>query len=345
MEKFTTHHQTELSAFVTSGGRTSEEIKRAQAILLLAQGLSSELIMSVTGLKRETAVKVRKKYLKNGISAIESKRKEKKPRALLTKSQRAEIMYILQHKTPRDYGWDYDFWTPSILAQLILEIYGVKYKSKTSIYIIFKQSNFSYHKPEKVYKNRNEAVINEWKNQNTALIQSALHDSETVVLVSDEMIITTQTTTQKVWLLEGATPFIECFNTRKRRCITGYLNIKTGEQTAFKSEKLTSDDAVKYLKKILAKYEDKKVLLLWDNAPWHRSEKMRAFLETCSNFKIIPFPPYAPDLNPQEHVWKAGRAQITHNKFIHDIDVTARELLTYLNNSIFKYELCGFKAQ
>jgi transposase len=344
MEKLTPQHKLELSEFIGSNKRTAEEIKRAQAILLVSENLPEATILTLTGLKRATAIKSRKKYLKGGIPAIESKRKDKKTKSLLTRNQRAEIMNMLHTKTPRDYGWDWDYWTPSILSKLILELYAVQYKSKTSMYLIFKQSKFTYHKPEKIYKNRNQAVIDKWKQENASVVQEALQDPETVILVEDEMIVTSQTTLQKVWLPEGSEATIECSNTRKRRSVYGFLDIKVGEQKAFKAEKQTSEISAKVLKKVLDSYKGKKVLLFWDNAPWHKGAAMREFLKTCTDFKIINFPPYAPDENPQEHVWKAGRAHATHNKFIADIDKAIRELLSFLNNSIFKYEFFGFTA-
>lgn len=345
MEKLTNKNKVELSTFIQENIRTSEELKRTQAILLLDGGATEETIKTLTGLKRATTVKNRKKYLKMGLVALESKRKEKKPGSLLTKNERAEIAEILHKKTPRNYGWDFDYWTPSVLGKLILELYGVKYKSKSSVHVIFKQSKFTFHKPEKIYQKRNQAVIDAWKKENEAAIQAALQDPDTVVLTEDEMIVTSQTTTQRMWLPIGVTPFIECSNTRKRIGFYGFLNIKTGVQNAFKSEKMNSEASAKMLKKVLDQYENKKVLLVWDNAPWHRAQAMRDFLETRSNLHIINFPPYAPDENPQEHVWKATRANVTHNQFISDIYAVSRDILVYLNNTTFKYTFFGFTAQ
>lgn len=344
MEKIDDNHKVALSNFIKERGRTAEEIKRAQAILLLATNAEESIILILTGLKRDSVVKIRKKYIKHGIDALKSKRKDKKPRDLLTKSQRDEIAVMLHTKTPRNYGWDWDYWTPSILGKLILELYCVKYKSKTSLYLIFKRSKFTCHKPDKVYSKRNQEAIDKWKKENEPIIKEALSDKDTVVLVEDEMILTSQTTLQKIWLPQGEQPKIICSNVRKRRSFYGFLDIKTGTQHAFKEQKQTSVISARFLKKICNHYSKKKILLVWDNAPWHKGEAMREFLTTCSNLKIINFPPYAPDENPQEHVWKAGRAQVTHNTFISDIDTTARQFLEYLNNSTFKYEFFGFTA-
>ena len=344
MEKLTEQHKIELATFLKEKDLTQEEVKRAQGILLVSEGLSIQLIQSLVGLEKETLVKIRKKYIKNGIDAITSKRKEKQFRSLLTKQQREDIANILHTKTPRNYGWGCDYWTPRILGSLILELYAVKYKSVSSMHLIFKQSKFTFHKPEKIYEKRNQEAIDLWKKDNFDYVQKILQDEETVVLVADEMILTSQTTTQRIWLPEGLTPYIEHSNTRKRRSIYGFLNVKTGEQIAFKAEKQTSEISAKILKKVLSQFPNKKVVLFWDNAPWHKGEHMRQFLTTCNNLFIINFPTYAPDLNPQEHVWKDGRAKVTHNTFIPDIDTTVREFLTYLNNTIFKYEFFGFTA-
>lgn len=55
--------------------------------------------------------------------------------------------------------------------------------------------------------------------------------------------------------------------------------------------------------------------------------------------QTINFPPYAPELNPQEHVWKAARANVTHNKYIGNIKKAASEVLYFLNNSLFEYKI------
>ena len=56
---------------------------------------------------------------------------------------------------------------------------------------------------------------------------------------------------------------------------------------------------------------------------------------------VIHLPTYAPEENPQEHVWKSGRAECTHNKFIEDIDKATDGLVEYFNTTKFPYQLLG----
>ena len=118
--------------------------------------------------------------------------------------------------------------------------------------------------------------------------------------------------------------------------------IKNGLE-ALKSKRINEITA-EILQNVLLPYAGKKVLLFWDNAPWHGVEHMRKFLATRSNLLIINFPPYAPEENHQEHVWRAARANVTHNKFISNIKETSEQLLKYLNETEFKYKFLGFSA-
>ena len=48
------------------------------------------------------------------------------------------------------------------------------------------------------------------------------------------------------------------------------------------------------------------------------------------------FPPYTPEFNPQEQIWKALRQNVTHNRFEKDFDVLIKDCLKYLNRNNFK---------
>src|SRR5665647_2225534 len=97
------------------------------------------------------------------------------------------------------------------------------------------------------------------------------------------MILTTQTTCQKVWLPSGQFPKIDVANTRKRRCIYGFLNVKNGSQHAFKTEYINSEETIKTLDQIGQIYLGKKIVIVWDNGPWHKSEKTKEFLRTTKH--------------------------------------------------------------
>ena len=86
-------------------------------------------------------------------------------------------------------------------------------------------------------------------------------------------------------------------------------------------------------------YQSQRILLLWDGPGSHRGSKVQEFLKKDGNIAVIYFPRYSPEQNPQEHVWREGRKEVTHNKYIENIDMTTDLFVNYLNATKFNYTL------
>jgi transposase len=80
---------------------------------------------------------------------------------------------------------------------------------------------------------------------------------------------------------------------------------------------------------------DLPLLLFWDRAPWHRGKPIDKVLEENPRLEIIFFPTASPDLNPQEHVWKAVRKEVSHNHLEARRPELANRFLNQLNLTTF----------
>lgn len=343
--KLSQKQESELRNVIYRNEHSSREVKRAQAVILLDKEIDIPSITNITGLGRSQIFNLRNSYLEKGLSAIEDKR-EKKLKELLTKKQKDEIIEAIKTKTPADCAKYFEkskYWTTGILAEYIFRKYEVAYKSKTSLYIIFRQSKFSFHKPGRVYEKRDEQEVETWKKTIKPIIKRAFSQPNTVVLCEDEMILSTQTTFQKIWLPKGEYPKIEASNKKENRSVYGFLNLKTGIEHAFKTawqNMFTTTDVLKKLRKI---YPNEKLLILWDGPGWHRGKEVISFIQQDKKIETIFFPKYSPEENPQEHVWKKGRSSVSHNFTINDIDETTDNFVSYLNTTKFDYSLLGLK--
>ncbi|HBY73167.1 MAG TPA: hypothetical protein DEG44_00550 [Candidatus Kerfeldbacteria bacterium] len=213
----------ELRDFILLNAHTSREVKRAQAVILVDKEIKLTDIFALTGLGRSQVFNLRRQYLKKGLTVIADKNKPN-PKELLTKIQRNEIIAAVFRKTPGacdPYFEKNDYWTTGILGEYIRRQYDVTYKSKTSLYLIFRQSKFTFHKPGRVYQKRDEAEVKKWQKMATPLVKKAWVEPHTVILCEDEMVLSTQTTFQKIWLPQGEYPRIEASNKKENRSIYG----------------------------------------------------------------------------------------------------------------------------
>lgn len=318
--------------------------KRALAVVLLEAGAD----VTLTGYTVKHAQRLRREFCSHGEAAFDDKRKSNRER-ILTKPERGQVVLTLKTKQPADlWPGAGEHWTTGLLARYIFETTGKKYKSKTSHYLLFKEASFSFHMPGKSYEKHDSVAVAAWCKRQVdgrGKLRRAWYDPHTVILAGDEMILTSATTMQKIWLPKGQyPPVVETNRSRKRKSIYGFLSLKTGTEHAYVTDYQNMHITAEVLTKLRAAYPDKKLLLIWDNCGWHKGSKVVEWMKQDRHTDVIWFPAYAPELNPQEHVWKAGRRAVTHNQHITDLAGMVTKFVEHITGRCFRYELCGLRA-
>jgi transposase len=76
----------------------------------------------------------------------------------------------------------------------------------------------------------------------------------------------------------------------------------------------------------------KRVVLIIDNAPWHRGQPIDDALADCPHLELYRLPSYSPQLNVIERFWKLLRRRATHNRLfdaLGDLKRSIRASLSY----------------
>jgi len=138
-----------------------------------------------------------------------------------------------------------------------------------------------------------------------------------------------------VWAFRGHTPVVRVAPQRRKVSFYGTLNLATGEEVTLRAEKLNAATTVTHLQQLLERWPAQPLLLLWDRAPWHSGAELRAFRAAHPELEIMRLPVAAPELNPQEHVWKATRRAISHNHVQRDLATLADRFEQHLREHTF----------
>ena len=84
---------------------------------------------------------------------------------------------------------------------------------------------------------------------------------------------------------------------------------------------------------ILKEYpEARKIYIIIDNAPAHRAKKVDQFVARAKRLELIKLPPYSPDLNPIETVWREVKKEAVYNTFYPLFDDFKDSLTYHLRN-------------
>lgn len=136
---------------------------------------------------------------------------------------------------------------------------------------------------------------------------------DAVYLSEDEASLYLQATTTAVWAPVSRTPIVRAHPQRDKVSFYGTLDLLSGQEVVTTAETMNAEATAIHLQQILATYPDKQILLFWDRATWHGGEAVQEILADNPRLEVMKYPPAAPDLNPQEQVWKAARRHISHN--------------------------------
>ena len=71
-----------------------------------------------------------------------------------------------------------------------------------------------------------------------------------------------------------------------------------------------------FVNEVSKRHPDEHIVMVIDGAGWHRSGMLKA----PSNIYLLKLPPYAPELNPIEHVWDELREKFFHNRVFDSLD-------------------------
>jgi len=148
-----------------------------------------------------------------------------------------------------------------------------------------------------------------------------------------------QASLMRVYAPIGETPVMKVAANRDNTHFYGALDLQSGQEVVMRSDLMVSEASALFLEQVLLAYPERLILLLWDRATWHQGEAVRAVLEANPRLQILWFPPGSPELNPQEHVWKATREAISHNHQYKKLPELADAFETHLTETRFPCSL------
>ena len=139
-----------------------------------------------------------------------------------------------------------------------------------------------------------------------------------------------------VWAPKGQTPVVRTAPGRDKVCFYGTLDLMTGRDIVTQTPVMNATASAEHLLQILEANPERPILLFWDRAPWHSGQPIRDVLATNPRLEIVRLPVAAPELNPQEHVWKAVRRAVSHNHTYRRLPELAEQIEKHLTENTFE---------
>jgi len=166
-----------------------------------------------------------------------------------------------------------------------------------------------------------------------------------VVLFQDECHLLWGDVIGYAWGKRGERAEVSIKNERKKQSYYGTVNFLTGQVFATPYPTGNSEGTIKFLKSLRQRFQGRRIILIWDGASYHRSKAVKDYLKTLNGdcaederlIDLVRFAPNAPEQNPMEDVWLAGKTRLRkqHSR-LDDFETVKETFFTFINQHILK---------
>ena len=142
------------------------------------------------------------------------------------------------------------------------------------------------------------------------------------VMFQDEARFGRISDTRRCWCPKPTRPLCLSMVTQEYTYAYGAVSVIDGELDSLILPHVNGDMMQIFLDEVASRHPKDRIVMILDGAGWHTS----GLLSIPRNMKLLPLPPYAPELNPMEHVWDELREKSFHNRVFESIDALENHL-------------------
>ncbi len=206
-------------------------------------------------------------------------------------------------KGPLARGYRTNLWMTARIAELIEPEFGVHYH-RDHIGRLMHSFSWSHQKPETRAIERDEKAIARWKKKDWPREKSGARLGAAHIVFADEPGFLLIPHVAKTWTPRGQTPVI------RRRYRRAKISVISGVSVSPKRQRLSffyqlhfqniGQEEVCELLRHLLRHLKESVIALLDNSRTHDGQPLQELLRQHPRLRIEHFPPYAPELNPDQ---------------------------------------------
>ena len=321
----------DLIELARDGSAAHRLARRANALVLLDDGMSCEAIATVLFLDDDTIRTWHRLYQEDGIEGLASFGHEGSACRLSTAQQdrlKAWITATLPRTTREVGAW--------IEAE-----YGTVYQGRSGLIALLHRLGMEHRKPKAVSRKldpaKQAAFIKAYED-----LLTHLADDE-AVLFGDAVHPTHAVRPVGCWAPKDTPIAVAQTSGRQRLNIHGAIDLETGQTRMLDALTVDAASTIMLLMAIEAMYPGKRMIHLFlDNARYHHAKLVQAWLaEPGRRIKLHFIPTYCPHLNPIERLWALMHKHVTHNRCHETFAEFSAAMLTFLREEVpRKWTLC-----
>jgi transposase len=292
------------------------EAMRERAVRSVQDGESPEVVARVIGINRSTIYGWLAQYRRGGWGALKAKPLFGRPPKLDGKKLKW-IYDIVTQKNPLQLKFAFALWTREMVAKLIKDKFNISL-SLVSVGRLLAQLGITCQRPLHRPLERDEALVQQWLKQEYPKIKALARREKADIYFGDAAHMRSDHHAGRTWGKKGETPVVLSTGARYRVSLISAVTSRGHMRFMIKKKGgVNADVFIAFLRRLMIGSKNR-IFLIVDRGPAHIAKKTKAFIASLGGqLRLFYLPPYSPDTNPDELVWKhlkadtVGRTSIT----------------------------------
>ncbi|HHG8279086.1 TPA: IS630 family transposase [Streptococcus pneumoniae] len=303
--------------------RTAKYHKRLQIVLFRLMGKSYKEIIEFLDCNQTTIWQNVKKYEEFGLDSLLQETRGGRNHAYMTVEE--EKAFLARHLKAAEAG---EFVTIDALFQAYKKELGRSY-TRDAFYQLLKRHGWRNITPrpehprkadaQTIVASKNKISIQEEKKKR---FKTSRPFHKVRLMYQDDAGFGRISKLGSCWSPIGVGPHVHSHYIREFRYCYGAVYAHTGESFFLRAGGCNTEWMNVFLEELSQAYPDDYFLLVMDNAIWHKSSTLK--IPTNIGFAFIP--PYTPEMNPIEQVWKEIRKRGFKNKAFRTLEDVMNQL-------------------
>lgn len=302
---------------------------RIQIVLHYHRGWGSNRIAEALGCVPATAIRVIHRFLDDGEDGLlDGRRENGQPKV---DEDLVQALAELIAGSPEDHGWPRPTWTRELLAKTLRKRTGVRVSVSTVARMLVRlQARWGMARP---------TVLCPWpKAQKTRRVRAILEIVEhlspgEVAFYEDEVDIHLNPKIGRDWMLRGQQKVVVTPGQNRKRFIAGALAVDGSNLVTVAGERKNTGIFIDLLERLRHTHpKARRIHLVLDNYCIHSSRRLQKYLAEHPDLFVLHFlPPYCPDDNRIERVWRELHANVTRNHRCRSMGELMKRVRAYLH--------------
>ena len=277
----------------------AQEALRFRVVRALRDGMKKSVAARTFGVSRTSIDRWLSVVELGNITSLKSKKRGRPKGTRLAPHEAATTVRLITDRCPDQLKLPFALWTREAVQHLLAERFGLAVSVWTVGRYLAKW-NLTPQKPVRRAYERDPAAVQRWLDEEYPAIEKQAKAEKAEIHWGDEMGLRSDHQTGTSYGRRGQTPAIPGTGQRFRCNMMSTITNRGELSFMVFKENFHGAVFIKFVGRLL-RLRDRKVLLIVDRHPAHRSAEVKRWLTRhASRVELFFLPGYSPDLNPDE---------------------------------------------